>query len=177
MMFDDLCVSSEELLKMGVKMAKTEQRVNDFLRGLKTSSGHSLKFDRQLPIGGCPFVKKGKHKVDFHLQDPELYIEVKGWMSYASVNELEWLLKYTGKPFYLLQVTNEDWLDAYDKSKYKSIAKKIAENERIQYDELQQFAAGKLSAKEMAKRSMDRIEAFKKLRAGDIKRWLATERR
>lgn len=174
MMSDDLCVSSEELLKMGVKMAKTEQRVNDFLCGLKTPSGHSLKFDRQLPIGGCPFVKKGKHKVDFHLQDPELYIEVKGWMSYASVNELEWLLKYTGKPFYLLQVTNEDWLDAYDRSKHKSIAKKIAENERIQYDEIKRFVIGEVDANEMAKRSVERIEAFKQLRAGDIERWLAS---
>lgn len=174
MMSDDLCVSSEELLKMGVKMAKTEQRVNDFLCGLKTPSGHSLQFDRQLPIGGCPFVKKGKHKVDFHLQDPELYIEVKGWMSYASVNELEWLLKYTGKPFYLLQVTNEDWLDAYDRSKHKSIAKKIAENERIQYDEIKRFVIGEVDANEMAKRSAERIEAFKQLRAGDIERWLAS---
>ena len=174
---DDLCVSSEELLKMGVKMAKTEQRVNDFLRGLKTSSGRSLKFDRQLPIEGCPFVKKGKHKVDFHLQDPELYIEVKGWMSYASVNELEWLLKHTDKPFYVLQVTNEDWIEAYDKLKYKSIAKKIAENERIQYDEIKRFVFGELDAKEMARRSVERIEAFKQLRAGDVERWLAAERK
>ena len=153
-------------------MTKTEQRNNDFLLSLKRSDGRAVKFKWQEPIEDCPFVKRGKHKVDFYLKDPELYIEVKGWMSYASVNELEYLLRYSGKDFYILQVTNEDWMGMYEKTKHKSVAKKIAQNEKFQLDEITKFVKGELKAQELVELSLKRLEEFKELRTGDIQRWL-----
>lgn len=164
--------SSAEMIAEGVRIAKTEQRINDFLLSLKRSDGRAVKFKWQEPIERCPFVKRGKHKVDFYLKDPELYIEVKGWMSYASVNELEYLLRHSGKNFYILQVTNEDWMEMYEEKKHKSIAKKIAQNEKLQLEEIAKFVNGELKAQEMVELSLKRLEEFKVLRSGDIQRWL-----
>ncbi|MBQ6339074.1 MAG: hypothetical protein IJI36_08025, partial [Kiritimatiellae bacterium] len=74
----------------------------------KTAGGCRAFFAR-LSSRAKKWVNSRKHKVDFVIQNvngEELCVEVKGWMSYSSVNELQYLLSYSGHKFYILQVTN-----------------------------------------------------------------------
>ena len=60
-----------------------------------------------------PFLKRGVHRVDFKVTNKSgepLYIEAEGYLSYYSVNVLEYLLRYSGENIYVYQATNEDWM-------------------------------------------------------------------
>ena len=158
------------------KQPKTEREFEDFL--IQLGKKANVNYEKQKPIDGCPFVRRGKHKVDFVLNTkPSLYVEVKGWMSYRSVNELKYLLNYSGKNFYILQVTNEDWMDLYLPEVHGSVAAKIQTNKDRQYQEIKEFFQGKLSASAMSDRSKKRLADFKCVREGDIPRWLKEKKR
>lgn len=151
------------------KMPDTEREFLDFLNGIANAKGTA-----QVEVSDCPFTAHWKHKVDFVLENTKgesLYVEVKGWMSYASVNELRYLLEYSKHDFYILQVTNEDWMGLYDKVKHKSTQKKIDDNKKAQYDEIRDFVNGRKSICQMVDVSRKRLEEFVKIRAGDLERW------
>lgn len=150
-------------------MPGTEKEFLDFLGGIA-----SVKVETQVEIQDCPFVAHWKHKVDFVVENnrgERLYVEVKGWMSYTSVNELRYLLECSGENFYILQVTNEDWMGLYEKVKYGSVKNKIQTNKMAQYDEVNGFVNGRISAQEMRRVSLDRLKAFVNVRNGDLNRW------
>ena len=92
-------------------------------------------------------------------------------MSYSSVNELQYLLRYSGHKFYILQVTNEDWMGLYEKGKHGNKTKKIDANREAQYEEIKDFINGKKTAQAMADISMRRLKEFVKVRMGDLERW------
>ena len=147
-------------------MPKTEIEVKEFL----TKFG--CVFETQAVGGHCPFLKRGKHKIDFKVTSAsgeELYIEVKGYLSFYSVNVLEYLLSYSDKNFYVFQATDEDWMGAVQQG--QSAQEKIAQNKRRQKDEVGDFIRGVLSAKEMAERSLQRLRDYRELRAGEVERW------
>lgn len=157
---------------------KTEREFEDFL--IKLGKKANVDYEKQKPMEGCPFVRRGKHKIDFVLTSADsstLYVEVKGWMSCSSVNELEYLLNYSGQDFYILQVTNADWMGLYLPKKHESIRKKVEENTKEQYKEIKEFLQGKLSSAEMSMRSKKRLADFRRVRAGDISRWLKEKNR
>lgn len=157
---------------------KTEREFEEFL--IQLSEKVNVDYEKQKTIDGCPFVRRGKHKVDFVLTTAEsstLYVEVKGWMSYRSVNELKYLLEYSGKNFYILQVTNEDWMGLHLPKVHGRVAAKIQKNRDRQYQEIKEFFQGELSASEMSNRSKKRLADFKCVREGDILRWLAEKKR
>lgn len=163
---------------MPTKQPKTEREFEEFLIQLREKV--NVDYEKQKPIDGCPFARRGKHKVDFVLTTAEsstLYVEVKGWMSYRSVNELKYLLEYSGQDFYILQVTNEDWMGLCLPQKYKSIQKKIEENKKVQYQEIEEFLRGELTSSEMSNRSKKRLAAFRRVRARDLPRWLKEKKR
>ena len=148
-------------------MPETEK---DFLQFL----GDITKGKAQVEILDCPFTARWKHKVDFVIENnngEQLYVEVKGWMSYSSVNELKYLLEYSGYNFYILQVTNEDWMGLYEKMKHKSVSKKIEANRKAQYEEIKDFINGTKTAQNMVDISRQRLEEFVKVREGDLERW------
>jgi len=147
-------------------MPKTEVEFQEFL----TKVGCS--FEAQAVVEHCPFLKRGKHKVDFKITSvlgEELYVEVKGYLSFYSVNVLEYLLRYSGKAFYVFQATDEDWMGVAKQG--QSVQEKIDQNKRQQEDEFREFISGGLSARGMAERSLKRLRDYKELRAGEVERW------
>ena len=148
---------------------ETEKRLLGFLNGFTNVKGAA-----QVEILDCPFTARWKHKVDFSIENDKgerLYIEVKGWMSYSSVNELRYLLECPECNLYILQVTNEDWMGLYEKAKHESASKKIEANRKAQYEEIKDFINGTKTVQNMVDVSRQRLEEFVRVREGDLERW------
>ena len=150
-------------------MPNTEKDFLKFLDGIAHVEGTT-----QVEISDCPFTAHWKHKVDFVLTNVNrelLYVEVKGWMSYTAVNELRYLMQCSKHDFYILQVTNEDWMGLYEKGIHKRTKRKLDDNTHAQYEEIRDFINGQKTARQMADISRKRLEEFVKVRAGDLERW------
>lgn len=148
------------------KVPRTEIELQEFLKQI------GCEYETQSIIDNSPFRKRGKHKADFKVvsvKGKTLYVEVKGFLTFYSVNVLEYLLRYSRKAFYVYQATEEDWMGAVREG--QSAADKIEQNKIQQKSEIKDFINGKVSATQLAKRSLDRLQAYKKLRAGDVERW------
>lgn len=147
-------------------MPKTEEEFKLFLEGV------GAQIVPQAKVSDCPFLKRGVHKVDFMITNncgEFLYVEVKGYLSYYAVNVLEYLLRYSDESIYVYQATDEDWMGRPRDG--QNGQDKIEQNKKVQQKEVRDFLRGKLSAKEMQCSSLERLKAYKRLRAGDVKRW------
>lgn len=124
-------------------------------------------------IDNIAFNKTKKHVVDLVLTScngDKLYVEVKGQMTYLEVNKLRYLLGL-GRHFYIMQLTEIDWIEPYDKNQYEREFQKSKHDFDSQIQELVDFVNGKVSGKELSIRSLQRLNDFVKYREGDIDRW------
>lgn len=136
-----------------------------------------IKFKRDFnlhsKIGDVPFNKRRKHAVDLVLRSQnghELYVEIKGEMTYLEVNKLLYLHGMSLN-FYILQLTEIDWIEPYDKSKHKSMKQKSKDDFEKQIDELVDFVRGTISGKELSKRSIKRLNDYINFRNKDLEVW------
>lgn len=91
--------------------AKTEKAVCYALK--EAGYNHNEVFGTHIKIDGIPFNKGGQHEVDFRLvssKGEELFVEVKGEMTLLEINKLQYLLNETSYNFYVLQLTEIDWI-------------------------------------------------------------------
>lgn len=170
------------------KMPETEKEFERFLNELGKKEGRDQDYEKQVKVERSPFLKRGVHKVDFvlHRRDKDgneenLYIEVKGVLSYYEVNVLEYLLKHSGKCFYIYQATNEDWMGLYvpavnQEPGVHSAKEKIKDNKKKQQEEIKKFFSGEFSAEKMMELASGYLEGYKKLRVGDIDRWVGIQK-
>ena len=126
-------------------------------------------------IDNIPFNKKRKHEVDIVLTShngSKLYMEIKGQMTYIEVNKLKFLhLQNVPYNFYILQLTEIDWIEPYDKTKYKSIPRKSRYNFEKQIGELVEFVNETITGEELSERSKKRLTDFIEYREKDIETW------
>ena len=105
----------DELFQIKHKMYNTEKAICYVLDKLGLKLEEDFKFFTE--IDNTPFTKSNKHKVDVMLTSrkdgSKLYVEIKGMMTYIEVNKLQFLLNETGKNFYILQLTELDWIKPY----------------------------------------------------------------
>ena len=130
--------------------------------------------EHQPEIGNCPFNKNGVHNADYLLKSEkgeELYIEIKGQMTYSEVNKLKFLHQYSSKSIYILQLTEIDWIEEYLPDSNQSKMQKSKSDFDIQLGELMKFYHGQKTAKQMATISKRRLKKFLKIRKQDINRW------
>ena len=126
-------------------------------------------------IDNIPFCKNNKHEVDFVLNNAdgfELYVEIKGQMTYEEVNKLQYLLDETSHNFYILQLTEIDWIEPYDKDKCNK-SQKSKDDFVTQIKELVDFVNGDITGEELSERAKKRLTDFINYRAKDIERWKA----
>lgn len=86
------------------------------------------------------FNKSKKHEVDLVLKDhtgEKLYVVIKGLMTYLEVNKLRYLLNQPDY-FYILQLTEIDWIRPFNKDKEKEFEKSKKDFEK-QIKELVEF--------------------------------------
>ena len=158
----------------GRKLPRTECCFYHFLitKGLKLGDN----FEMQATVDKCPFTKSNGHKVDFHIirnckgEDVDLYIEVKGYLSYSSVNQLKWLVSYISRHVYVLEMTNEDWMGR--------CLEKETGNDKCQRDIKRQFGEimriienPLVELPRLQKRMEERLREYENVRSKDIEEW------
>lgn len=151
---------------------KTEKAVYWTLE--KRGFTENEQFEKQKPIFNIPFCKSNKHKVDLILKNSKgekLYVEIKGEMTYLEVNKLRYLLDHTPYNFYILQLTEIDWIKPFERSKFKRKILKSKDDFETQIDELIGFVEGTFSAEQLTKSSRKRLMSYIKYRGKDLKRW------
>jgi|GEM_PF-6418057 len=128
-------------------------------------------------IEDVPFNKSNKHKVDLVLttrhDGDKLYVEIKGQMTYLEVNKLRFLLDRP-EHFYILQLTEIDWIRPFNKDKEKEFEKSKKDFEK-QINELVKFVKKEKTGIELSEISRKRLERYIKYRSGDLKRWKGSQ--
>lgn len=147
-------------------MSQAEKDFESFLRK------NHIKYEAQYKIFDIPFTQRHYHLVDFYLPDYDLYIEVKGFMTLFQINVLKYLLKYRKEHFYILQVTEEDWIKPYNKSLHNSLRNKLELNRDMQYKEIIKLKKGNIDINSLQKVSLKRLKDYIKYRKKDINTWV-----
>ena len=80
-----------------------------------------------------------------------------GSMNYG----LEMLSCYSGKPFYVFQATDEDWMGAIKQE--QAVKDKIDHNKRQQESDISDFISDGLSAQGVSEHSLRRLNEYKDL--------------
>ena len=144
---------------------------------LATKGVEDTKLESQVDVQGCYFIKNDNHihKADLRLtskNNKELYIEVKGQMTYTEVNKLRFLLEHSEKDFYILQLTEPDWI--VDNGSDSIISKvEMSKNAfEKQFKELLEFYEGKIEAQEMSQISKERLNQFIANRNKEYQSWV-----
>ncbi len=151
---------------------KTEKAVYITLQ--KKGYKEDEQFEKQKSICNIPFCKRNKHKVDLILinnKGEKLYVEIKGEMTYLEVNKLQYLLNETSYNFYILQLTEIDWIKPYEKSGFKRKIQKSKDDFEKQIDELIGFINGSISGEELSEIAKQRLKKYINYRKRDLKRW------
>ena len=128
----------------------------------------------QEKVKNCPFVRNHEHKADFmiiSMKGEKLYIEVKGQMTYFEVNKLRFLLERHEEKFYVLQLTEIDWINDVSNDINLSTAEKSKSIYEQQFLELLEFYKGDKTSSEMNELSKQRLDYFVNARAKDIENW------
>lgn len=130
------------------------------------------------PINNIAFNKSKKHVVDLVLTSQngeKLYVEVKGQMTYLEVNKLRYLLGLR-RHFYILQLTEIDWIESYNKDKHGSKIQKFKHDFEMQIQELVDFVNGSVKGKELSIRSINRLDEYIAYRSKDLDKWRNLQR-
>ena len=142
-------------------MSQNEDKFKKFLEDNK------INYKYQYNLENCPFTKSRNHLVDFYLPDKNLYIEIKGFMTYSAVNQLKFISQNMNINFYILQMTEEDWIEEFTYNKHLSKANKFRENISIQFNEIIKLPSDILS--DLSKK---RLEDYLIIRSNDINKWI-----
>ena len=157
-----------EFDKGQVYMSKLERQIGEGLRKLFPEGVTS-----QPSIQGCVFAPSGSYTADFLLNEYNLYIEVKGWMSLYAVNTLLYCHRMLTGPlwYYVFQGTEEGWINPSDEINCDNVENQRQLNIQEQFRELKELKTGAVSAKELSLRSRKRLENYIWYRNGDLSRW------
>lgn len=132
-----------------------------------------VDFELHKTIDDVPFNKTKKHEVDFVLKScngENLYVEVKGQMTYTEVNKLRYLLE-SEYDFYILQLTEIDWMSPYKDETSKDLFEKSKKDFEDQINELVSYVKGEISGKEMNQKSKTRLDDYIAYRGKDLETW------
>lgn len=124
-------------------------------------------------IDNVLFNERKKHDVDLVLTSQngdKLYVEIKGQMTYLEVNKLKYLLGLR-RNFYILQLTEIDWIQPYDANGNMSKFQKSKDDFHTQINELVAFVNGRETGEQMKQKSKERLDDWINYRATDIERW------
>ena len=101
-----------------------------------------------------------KHDVDLVLTSrngDRLYVEIKGQMTYLEVNKLKYLLGLR-RNFYILQLTEIDWIQPYDANGNISKFQKSKDDFHTQINELVAFVNGRETGEYLKQKSKERLD-------------------
>ena len=94
-------------------------------------------------------------------------------MTLLETNKLRYLFNETSLNFYLIQLTDIDWIEPYSKEKYQKKSIKSKQDFDTQIFELVSFIKGEITGEEMSARSKKRLEDYIEFRAKDLETWIS----
>ena len=164
----------DEFFKLEKHLYNTEKSICYTLDQLGLKIGEDFEFFKE--IDNIPFTKSKKHKVDVVLtsrkdRTNKLYVEIKGQMTYLEVNKLRYLQDINSNNFYILQLTDLDWMSPYTGQSSKDAFEKSKEDFETQVQELVDFVYGNITANELSMRSKNRLDNYIEYRLTDLERW------
>lgn len=164
----------DEFFKIEKYLYNTEKSICYALDQLGLKIGEDFEFFKE--IDNIPYTKSKKHKVDVVLtsridRNNKLYVEIKGQMTYLEVNKLRYLQEIFPNNFYILQLTDLDWMDPYTGQSSKDAFEKSKKDFETQVKELIDFVIGDVTCDELSNRSKKRLKDYIDYRENDLERW------
>jgi ferritin len=157
-------------------MSKLEQRIQNEL------SSHQIKFELQkaVPIENYPWQtsrSKSAPKCDIYLNDFDLYIEVKGFMTYQAVSKLSYLSRQ-GFKYYIFQGTEPEWNPSIESNfsfdKNSDILKgsrQVEANIKHQINELVNLKTDLSFLENISQVTLKRLKDYMTIKINEYKTW------
>ncbi len=156
-------------------MSKLEQKIQDEL----ARNGIFFETQKPVPIDNYPWQtnrSRTSPKCDIYLIDFDLYIEVKGFMTYQAVSKLSYLSRQNFK-YYIFQGTEPQWnptidtfLDFADISKNNE-SKKIRFNINHQIQELINLKSKDEFLNNISQITLKRLKNYIEIKIEEYKTW------
>ena len=150
-------------------MSKEEEAFHSFLKR------HNIHSERQKEVSGCPFTARGKHKIDFYIPSKDLYVEIKGMMSYGATSIFRFLREEKNLNIVLVQMNDENWMGRFDEKETRK--SKRARMTQEQFGEILSVCQGKMSVANLVALSEQRLREYIRLQNGSPNYWAACLRR
>jgi hypothetical protein len=157
-------------------MSKLEERIQGELKN------NQINFETQKPIPSVDYPWKTKHslsspKCDIYLNDFDLYIEIKGFMTYQAVSKLSFLSRQDFN-YYIFQGTEPEWnpfIDTYIKVDNNLIASKknttIETNIKHQLEELINLTIDSDFYRRISLITLSRLRNYISVKINEYQRW------
>lgn len=156
-------------------MSKLEQEIQDKL----TLNGIKFEIHKPVPIENYPWQtgrSKTSPKCDIYLTEFDLYIEVKGFMTYRAVSKLSYLSRQKFK-YYIFQGTESQWnptLKSFiqiDEFENQSESKKLVSNIDFQIRELINLKDNHDFLETISAVSLARLKNYIEIKIEEYKSW------
>ncbi len=157
-------------------MSKLEQRIQDEL------AKHQINFELQkaVPLEYYPWQtsrSKSSPRCDIYLNDFDLYIEVKGFMTYMAVSKLSYLSRQNFK-YYIFQGTENEWnpsIDTYiDLDSHSNILRdnrQLNENIKHQLNELINLKTDSYFLENISQVTLKRLKDYMSIKINEYRTW------
>jgi len=159
-------------------MSKLENRIKDFL----TKNNIDFEEQKPVPIDDYPWKTKQSKtspKSDLYLPKFDLYVEIKGFMTYQAVSKLSFLSRQNFR-YYIFQGTETQW-DPYLESYIVNIIKKrtnISHGMQLEYNIKHQLSelinmdnSEHLFLKDISGITLKRLKNYIDLKINEYKTW------
>jgi hypothetical protein len=153
-------------------MSKLEERIQESL------SKNRIRFEIQkaIPIEDYPWktnLSKTPPKCDIFLNNYDIYIEIKGFMTYNAVSKLSYLSRQSFK-YYIFQGTEPEWnpfIDTFISTEEIKKSKKLESNIKHQVDELINLKTDSDFYRNISSISLSRLKNYISIKINEYKSW------
>lgn len=156
-------------------MSKLEQKIQDELK----RNGIVFETQKPVPIENYPWKtnrSRTSPKCDIYLIDLDLYVEVKGFMTYQAVSKLSYLSRQNFK-YYIFQGTEPQWNPTIDsflnllKVPQNNETKKIKFNIDYQIQELINLRSNSEFLNNVSQTTLKRLKNYIEIKIEEYKTW------
>ncbi len=156
-------------------MSKLEERIQDELN----KNGIRFEIQKPVPIENYPWKttrSKTSPKCDIYLNDYDLYIEIKGFMTYRAVSKLSFLSRQDFK-YYIFQGTEPEWnplIESFipeNNKKEKRGNEQLEKNIRHQLNELINLKTNSNFYRNISSISLLRLKDYISTKINEYKDW------
>jgi len=157
-------------------MSKLEERI---LNELKKNR---IKFETQKPVPIDDYPWKTTRsltspKSDIYLNDLDLYIEIKGFMTYQAVSKLSYLSKQNFK-YYIFQGTEHEWnpfietfIEKKENNTTQRNSEKLENNIKHQLDELINLKTETDFYRKVSSITLSRLKNYITVKISEYQKW------